>query len=195
MTTNPSHPPLHGPRQQRGIALIMALILLLISTLAAIAAMRTTLTQHQMSSNLYDRELAFQSAESGMRAGIAALAANPALIARNCQAAGVTCPANPFTDTALPSGSIQTVAAGTNAGQFTASKALTAQPQYVIENLGNWPNPVANTGFNQSANSHNYGAQGTSSTAIYYRITARSGDPTLTGGRATVTLQAVYKQD
>jgi type IV pilus assembly protein PilX len=69
----------------------------------------------------------------------------------------------------------------------------------VIENMGNWYDPDTDTGYNQTANSHQYGAQGTSTTAVYYRVTARSEDPASasssgTADRAVVTLQAVIKQ-
>lgn len=172
----------------------MALVLLVLAAVVALAAMHSTIVQHKMASNQYDRELAFQSAEAGMRAGVQGLATNPSWVARNCQANGVTCLANPFTDPNLPAGAIYSVAAGTTPGQYTPSAALVAPPQFVIENMGNWPDPTAATGFASSANAHNYGAQGLSTTVNYYRITARSGDPALTGGRAIVTLQSVVKQ-
>ncbi|MDR1853642.1 MAG: pilus assembly protein [Azoarcus sp.] len=57
------------PRRQRGITLIVALILLVIMSMLAAATLRSTLMQERMSANAYDRDLAFQSAEAGLRLG------------------------------------------------------------------------------------------------------------------------------
>jgi type IV pilus assembly protein PilX len=179
---------------QRGVALVVALILLVIITLVGLAAVRGTIMQQRMAANLYDRQIGFQSAEAAMRVAASLITTNPGIVARNCQAGGVVCKANPFTDRGLPAGTIQTVTAGTAAGQFSVGAVATGQPQFVIENMGNWANPSANTGFGQNASSHNYGVTGGTSTAIYYRITARSGDPAAVGARAVVTLQAMIKQ-
>lgn len=175
---------------QRGMALAVALILLIVITLLGLAAIRGTTTQQRMTANFYDREVAFQNAEAGLRAAAAALTGNAAVIARNCGQGGVTCLANPFADAALPANKIQTVASAA----YAAGSAAASQPQYAIENMGSYPDPDSSTGFNQSANAAQYGAQGSTTTAIYYRITARSGDPATIGDRAVVTLQTMYKQ-
>jgi type IV pilus assembly protein PilX len=179
---------------QQGVALVVALVLLIVITLVGLAAVRGTLMQQRMAANQYDRQVAFQGAEAAMRAAAQLIATNPAIIARNCQSGGVVCPANPFDDTTLPTASIYTVAAGTAAGQFTASTVAAGQPQYVVENMGNWHDPSTSTGFNQTANAAQYGAQGASTTAIYYRVTARSGDPAVVRDRAVVVLQAMIKR-
>ena len=182
------------PRAQRGIALVVALILLVLITLMGLAAMHGTILQQKLASNLYDREVAFQSAEAAVRAATVQLQINPGIIARNCQAGGVTCLSNPFTDPGLPTGSIHNVPTGTASGQYTPGSMATANPQYVVENMGNWVDQSTNTGFGSTANSRNYGVQGASGTAIYYRITARSGDPAVVGDRAVVTVQVTVKQ-
>jgi type IV pilus assembly protein PilX len=179
---------------QRGVALVVALLLLVVITLVGLAAVRGTIMQQKMASNLYDRQIAFQGAEAAMRAATARIAANPGDVARNCQAGGVFCQGNPFDDPNLDTSKIIPVVSGTAAGQFAKSTVAASQPQYVVENMGNWVDPTSSTGFGQSANSHNYGAQGTSTTAVYYRITARSGDPATVGDRAVVVLQAMIKQ-
>jgi len=179
---------------QRGIALVVALILLVLISLVGLAAMRGTIMQQKMASNLYDRQVAFQSAEAAIRAASARVATTPTLIWHNCQAGGVTCLPNPFTDPSLPTSAIHTVPTGTSAGDFTASTVSASQPQYVIENMGNWVDQKTNTGFGSTANSRQYGAQGAAGTSVFYRITARSGDPAVVGDRAVVTLQVVIKQ-
>lgn len=178
------------PARERGVALVVALILLVVISLVGLAASRGTIMQQKMASNLYDRQIAFQTAEAAMRAAAASIPNSPASVARNCQSASVICLANPFDDPNLPTGSIKNL----STSQYTASTIATGQPQYVIENMGNYQDPSNNTGFNQSANSHNYGVNGGSITNIYYRVTARSGDPSQVDGRAVVVLQAMIKQ-
>lgn len=198
-------PSIHGlnssmRKRQAGVALVVALVLLVLVTLVGLAAIRGTTMQQKMTTNFYDRELSFQSAEAALSAANAAILTNAAAIARNCGPGGVTCLANPFTDSDssgnsnLPPNSIQTVVSGTAAGQFDPGSLGATQPQYVIENMGAYPDPNSNTGFGQTANSAQYGAQGVSTTAVYYRVTARSGDPAVLGDRSVVTLQAMVKQ-
>lgn len=186
-----------GPRRQQGAALIVALILLIVITLVGLAAVSTTILQNKATANQYDRQIAFQSAEAALRVATALLPNNPGLVARDCQTSGTTCLANPFSDSTLPSSGIHTVTTGTGSDTtFTASAVAAMQPQYVIESLGNWINTSTDVGFGKTANSRNYGVQGGATTAIYYRITARSCDPSSSAcsNRAIVTLQAVVKQ-
>lgn len=179
---------------QRGIALVVALILLVLITLVGLAAVRGTIMQQRMASNLYDRQVEFQSAEAAVRAATALLPTTPTIIWHNCQAGGIVCLPNPFNDPALPPGAVHTVATGAGTGGYTASGAATGQPQYVVENMGNWVDQKTSVGFGNTANSRNYGVQGGAGTTIYYRITARSGDPAVVGDRSVVTVQAVIKQ-
>ncbi|MED5388441.1 MAG: PilX N-terminal domain-containing pilus assembly protein [Pseudomonadota bacterium] len=60
-------------RKQRGAALLMGLVLLLIMTLLGISAMRGTTLQERMAGALHEQNLALQSAESALRAGEKAL--------------------------------------------------------------------------------------------------------------------------
>ena len=54
-------------KRQRGVALVVVLILLLIVTLLGLASMRGALLEERMSGNLYDRSLSFQAAERALR--------------------------------------------------------------------------------------------------------------------------------
>lgn len=60
--------------RQRGVALVVVLILLLIMTLLGLASLRGTLLEQRMSANLFDRSLAFQAAEAALREGEARVA-------------------------------------------------------------------------------------------------------------------------
>ena len=56
-------------RRQRGVALIVALILLLTMTLLGLTAMRSNTQGERMAGNFRDRNLAFQAAEAALREG------------------------------------------------------------------------------------------------------------------------------
>lgn len=180
---------------QRGAALIVALILLVVVAFVGLAAVSTSALQAKATSNQYDRQIAFQSAEAALRVAAALIPTNPGFVARDCQLGSTICQANPFTDKNLPAGSIHSVDPGNSATAFTASAAAPMPPEYVIESLGNWANASGSAGFGNTANSRNYGVQGMTSTAVYYRITARSCDPTdaRCSQRAIVTLQSVIR--
>lgn len=53
---------------QRGAALVVGLIMLMLLTLIGVAGMRESLLQQKMTSNTKDREVALQAAESALRA-------------------------------------------------------------------------------------------------------------------------------
>ncbi|HEX5353708.1 MAG TPA: PilX N-terminal domain-containing pilus assembly protein [Rhodanobacteraceae bacterium] len=184
----------HGPVAQRGAALLVALILLVVITLVGLAAIGTTLLQNKAASNQFDRQVAFQSAEAALRAATALIDGNPTFVARNCQLGGVECLPNPFDDSSLPAADIHNVAAGSVAGDFSAGALSASTPQYVIESLGNWVDYTNDTGCRQTANAHNTPSGCPPGNAVYYRITARSGDPAVVKNRAVVTLQVIVKQ-
>lgn len=56
-----------SPRNQRGVTLYVALVLLLLLTLIGLAAVQTTLLQERMAGNYRTIHLAFQNAESRVR--------------------------------------------------------------------------------------------------------------------------------
>ena len=56
-------------RSQRGVALVIALVFLLILTILGITAMQTATMQERMSGNVRDRNVALQAAEVTLRAG------------------------------------------------------------------------------------------------------------------------------
>jgi type IV pilus assembly protein PilX len=79
-------------RHQAGMALITGLIFMVVLTLLAIAAMRTTTLEELMARNARDRDLAFQAAEAALRAGEAELrgAVPPALAAGTARSPRIT---------------------------------------------------------------------------------------------------------
>ena len=55
--------------KQRGIALIIGLLMLVIMTMIGVTAVRSTLLEEKMAGNLKDQNVAFQSAEAALRVG------------------------------------------------------------------------------------------------------------------------------
>ena len=58
-----------APENQRGSVLIISLVMLLLISLVGLGSMQGTVLQERMSSNLQDRNIAFQAAERALRAG------------------------------------------------------------------------------------------------------------------------------
>lgn len=63
-------------KKQSGAVLIVGLVMVLILSVVVIASSKNTLLQQKMSSNMRDKELAFQAAETALKAGEGFLEAN-----------------------------------------------------------------------------------------------------------------------
>lgn len=117
--------------RQTGMALITGLIFMVVLTLLALAAMRTTTLEERMSGNTRDRDLAFQAAEAALRAGEQVLQ-------------GATLPAFASGTSYTPrisAGTLSTYWQNTHpwATQSVAAwqpAGTSAAPQYVIEEMG-----------------------------------------------------------
>lgn len=164
----------HPAAQQRGVALVIVLILLLVMTLLGLASMRGTLLEERMSGNLFDRSLAFQAAEAALRQGEALAVTKPVFPTAGCDAAGLC--AQPAPAAGLLDRWLDPVFNGwVNA---TVSLGATAgTPQYFIEDMGLAPNwPGCNRELDVSPNCM----------SRRFRVTARS----VAAGRAQVILQS-----
>lgn len=160
--------------QQRGVALVIVLILLLVMTLLGLASMRGTLLEERMSGNLYDRSLAFQAAEAALRQGEALAVTKPVFPVAGCDAAGLCATPDPnvaplerWLDPAFVGWVDSTTSLGTTAGT----------PQFFVEDMGLAPNwPGCNREMDVSANC----------LSRRFRVTARS----IAADRAQVILQS-----
>lgn len=155
---------------QRGVTLLVVMILLLILSVLGIAILRSSAMQERMSANMRDRSLAFQGAETALRyaqdvvlAGNAAWEAGTVPVADDCTTFSV-----------CPTGA-SAVWASMPTGTFDAR--LDAPPQYWIEYLGVGP------GYKGSCDSL---PPSPDCESPLFRITARSRS----AGRADVVLQA-----
>tara|TARA_R110001592_G_scaffold263050_1_gene528395 strand:- start:1869 stop:2423 length:555 start_codon:yes stop_codon:yes gene_type:complete len=178
-----------SPSRQSGAALLVALIMLLVSTMIGVASIRGTTMNEKMSSNMYDRSLSTQGAEAALLAGEAALLANPA-IAIDCTAVDAECPPTPTTTFTSTTTGWTTVG-----NDFKVNDALLGSaPQFYVERMGD----VGGTdelGVGNSANCSNYGGcDEAPPTAASFRITGRSGTPAA-NGRSVVALQITVKQN
>lgn len=173
------------PNRQHGIALIVALILLVVATLTGMAGIRGSTLQEKMSGNMYDRSLAMQAAEAALRAAEALIAADPDNVPGSVDCRTVPCAALPPNTFTSDSTDWQTVADG-----FEMNAALMdSTPQFFIQRLGD-VTALSETGQERSANTDQAGGTPVEPPRPVFRITARSGTPTAANDRAIVFLSA-----
>lgn len=182
----------HRSRQQ-GVALIMALVLLLIVTILGVSSMRTTTLQERMSANMFDRSLAFQRSEAAMRAAEDAITANWRIVnlgGVDCSVdTGVPCPLVP--DITFTGNDATWINVG--AGHEVNSEMSPGTPQYHIDFLGTGP-AESTLGVEANADYGNYGNTYAPDDVAYYRVTSRSSQPADAGDRAVVVLQSTYRR-
>lgn len=162
-----------NPRNERGAALIVALIFLLVLTLLGVGAMRTTNMQERMAGNLRDSNLAFQAAESALREGeqflqqatLPVFAGTSGLLQRDDDAGQAS-----FWKTFNWAG---------NSIDGTAISGVAAAPQFVIEELPPVPAPGGSLRF------------GALPETAFYRVTARAVGGTTD---AVSVLQITYRR-
>ena len=179
-------------RAQRGVALIVALILLVVATLIGLAASRGTMLQERMSSNSYDRSLAFQRSEAALRAAEAVITAEGNIVALggvDCTPVAVNCPsvpANAFTGTDTTWKDVTAI--------YDVNNATTpGTPQYYIQFVGTG---VAENALDTDANADAiaYGGSTPPDNVAFFRVTVRSSAPGALDGRSIVVLQSTVQR-
>ena len=163
---------------QRGVALAVSLIILLVMTMLGVAGMRMTTLEERMAGNTLDRQRAFEAAEAALLAAEAYLTAQVAST-------------NVF-DTngsdGLYNDAIQNISQSltwndSDSRAYSGNVGTKSPARFVIQSYGT---VAANA---DQLNLDNYG-QGTGAGAIgLFRITARS---TGGSGNAAVVLQSTY---
>lgn len=160
-------------RHQGGASLVVVLVLLLVMTLLGLAVLRGTLLEERMSSNLMDRSIAFQAAESALRQGEALAGTEPAIPANNCLAGVCSFPDPAATDRWMDAN----FAGWRNS--TAALETLAGTPQFFIEPMGPAPTWLGCDQLNPIPDQ---------CLAPRYRVTARS----VADGRAQVLLQSNF---
>ncbi|MBN7770494.1 hypothetical protein KUV44_14895 [Marinobacter daepoensis] len=189
------------PKPQRGMALVVSLVLLIVVTLVGLAGMRGTILQERMAGGAYDRETGFQAAEAALMLGARDFTTNRQAWDQKIAANAAELDCSNRTCAANPSGQIANklwnpVSSGTSDGDFTALDK-TNLPQYVVQRLGPCSSTGAGAGFTGTTDQNEGGPGGSqlNNQGTCYRITARALDPTasMNADRAQVLLQATYR--
>lgn len=182
--------PPHRAHPERGVVLLVALVMLLLVTVLGLASVRMLTLEERMAANSFDRNLAFQAAETALREGEALAATGPNVgflgVAMACNnlnngacADGLCSPPHPDCKAARWENASF---AGWRNASTAASPLATGTPQFFVEHLGSaFPCDPQHPTL-QSSN------------CVRYRITARSHDPAAPAaqGRANVVLQSIY---
>lgn len=143
------------PDYQRGSALVVSLMILMVMTIIGITAMSSTTLEERMANNNRQRQLAFQSAESALRDAENWLATNVTNIASLNQFNGtlpglytLRAPVVGMTLVPLAAGfdiddDADWQAAGATV-QGNALSSVTIQPRYLVEYMGRIGQPPLN---------------------------------------------------
>lgn len=124
------------PSKEKGVALVIALILLVIMTMLGLSAMRTVTLEEKMTGHTYDRSISFQATETALRQAEALVgSASP----KPTPASGTGC------TTGICGLAVATAKDRWEDAAFTGwanatpvtSGSITLTPQYIIEYLGN----------------------------------------------------------
>lgn len=178
--------------QQRGVALVMAMVFLLILTLIGVTAMSTTVLEERMAGNMQDKNAAFQAAESALASGenwLRPLGGMPIFdpLVTDDGLHRQSATATPVWDESTG------VWAGTDAVDYTELPGpgnapsgqllnnVNQQPKYLIEDLGPVRDPLASLKLGTPS----------PSTRNVFRITARG---TGRSDQAVVTVQSVFEK-
>jgi type IV pilus assembly protein PilX len=112
-------------KRQRGVALIVALILLVVMTLVGLAGMRTVTLQEKMTASTFDRSLSFQAAESALREAEALV-----------EAATVHPVPAAISPSSCTTGPCWELTTGWNTATLVVNGSISVTPEYLLEDLG-----------------------------------------------------------
>ncbi len=164
---------MRGMIRQRGVALVISLLMLVAITLLAVSAMRNSVLQEKMAGNLTDAEVSHQIAETTLRQVATQLPPAPGTA---WYVAALPAPVQGTVDVWHNS------AFWANAGQVTVNiNGRNYTGQFIVENLGYWSSkqdPSCKPKENPLCERQTY------------RITARNLPVT---GRAGVMMQVVWR--
>lgn len=165
---------------QRGSALVVSLIVLLILTIIGITSVGTSTLEEKMAGNSRDQNLAFQSAEVALRDAeqfLTGIASTAGFTGNGLYATG-TAPDVLASTTWTTNGTASIAVSNAN-----SVATATTQPRYIIEYIGA-STPTSNKELNGG-----YGDSSGQGTVSYFRITARG-----TGGtdNSAVLIQEEY---
>jgi type IV pilus assembly protein PilX len=129
------------PARQRGVALLVVLLLLLIMTLLGLASLRGAMMEERMSASLFDRGLMFQAAEAALREGETRAGTTKSSQYVDACTNGLCAEPNPSNADTYVDRWLLTTPPYVN-GAVVTSGSLAVTPGYFIEYMGtapNWP--------------------------------------------------------
>ena len=174
------------PSRQRGVVLILALIILLALTILGVSGMSTTSMEERMAANTRDRQVGFQSAEAALREGEQFVANNlmdPTMFDSSCTNGLCDCSDKGFgcveywTDTTL---NVWNTASRHKTYSITYTQ-VAAPAEYIIEFMGYTDPGGTPPGYVPKAGD-----------PMMFRITAVG---TGQSPNAKIMLQSTYKKD
>ncbi len=172
--------PSPGRARERGAAMVIALVMLLVLTLLATASARMTLMEERMTGNTQDRNVAFQAAEASLRAG-ELLAQQPVLPAFDNNTSGIYEATLPGVDPLWTTVSWDVAADVLIYDELDDAPGTLseASASYIVEQLPPVPEPGETLKLKEIED------------GTYYRVTSRGVG---VSGNATVTLQSTFKR-
>lgn len=176
---------------QKGAALAVIMIMLLIMMLLGLAILRSTMLEERMSAGMYDRSIAFESAERALReaeTAVSAAMASGKPIGKDCSAPTTSCPSVPV-DAYTGGATCSAAATGCWANASVSDAAIPAAgtPQYYVEFMGR---RTTADDLGTKGVSGSYEPDSAPDSALFFRVTARSQDPSKVSDRAVVVLQS-----
>ena len=187
----------HPGARQQGVALVVALVLLVVVTLVGLAAIRGTSLQEKMAGNMVDRAQAFQLTEGAIDlAARAVVLATPGPVASNytgsIDCTSTSCADNPAI--AIPTDSHWVtipVSSSSNSATTNLVSLYGNGPSYLVQYMGSC-SATGGGKFQFTNDQNNQGGGGSLAPASQcYRITARSG--AAGADRSQIVLQAIYR--
>lgn len=125
--------------KQSGIALIVSVIMLLLMTLIGVTSSQVTSLEEKMAGNMRDRNMAFQAAESALRAGEALVSAStPTLSCPGATPFGFFVPRDVDCDGILETDNVWDVINwDTQSRPYTNPLVdLSTNPRFIVEDMG-----------------------------------------------------------
>ncbi|MCG5493542.1 pilus assembly PilX family protein [Ectothiorhodospira variabilis] len=183
-------------RKESGVALVVALVMLVLVTLVGLSSIQGVNLQERMTSNQQERNVAFQRAETALRVAEELVLDSGTVFADlnapDCSSSsGISCPPTPV-GAFTASGGWTTL----SQSQSPSGAHVGTRPQYFIEDLGDTTIDEEAPQRRGSASGGQYGSRDNTAAAAdrayFFRITARNRDPE-GDGDALVVLQSVVR--
>ena len=125
-----------SPHSQRGVVLVMALIILLMVTMISISTMQTTIQEEKMAGNVRDRDRSFQAAEAAVQFCLNEISKGTVAYTTSALTPSTTATPN-WDDTDITATNNKWKASSTDSHEVTMNvSGLSSNPRCMVEALG-----------------------------------------------------------